>query len=178
MAITSSEERLAELLAQCLAELLAELGVNAERLGRRPPPAQGESTAAFSGFGSTDLRGSFAVVGPSDLFARLHPLPPTVTPRDLADWACELVNQAIGRFRNLLLGYGVSLAMGVPQSAHGEQVRLSSSLRPDRAPIAFMIDGMALEGWLELNLKPGFVLPELPSAEQAAALREGSLVFF
>ena len=178
MASTSSEERLAELLAQCLAELLTELGVSAERLPTRPPPPRGESTAAFGGFGSTNLRGSFAMVGPTELFARLHPLPPNVTPRDLADWACELVNQAIGRFRNYLLGYGVSLAMGVPQSAHGEQVRLSSSLRPDRVPIAFMIDGMALEGWLELSLKPGFELPEHPSAEQAAALREGSLVFF
>ena len=112
------------------------------------------------------------------MFSRLHPLPPTVTPRDLADWACELVNQATGRFRNQLLGYGVSLALSVPQSAIGTQVRLSSSLRPGRTPIAFSIEGMVLEGWLELNLRPGFHLSERHSEETAAALSEGSLLFF
>jgi hypothetical protein len=175
----STEERLQEILAQCLSDLFAELGAKAERLvDVRPSAPEGEGTAAFTGFGSTDLRGSLAVIGPSALFARLHPLPPTVTPRDLADWACELVNQAIGRFRNQLLGYGVSLALGVPQGALGEQVRLSSSLQPGRAPIAFSIEGMVIEGWLELNLKPGFEIPDAPSAEKAAALREGSLAFF
>jgi hypothetical protein len=179
MASTSNEERLAGILARCLSDLFSELGVHAEHLpGVGPSTSQGESMAAFSGFASSDLRGSFALIGPRAVFSRLHPLPPNVSPRDMADWACELVNQAIGRYRNQLLGYGVSLALGVPQSALGEQVRLSSSLRPGRKPIAFSIEGMILEGWLEVNLRPGFELPETPSEEKAAAFREGSLVFF
>ncbi|HEX7596711.1 MAG TPA: hypothetical protein VF518_00760 [Polyangia bacterium] len=175
----STEERLAEVLAQCVADLLSELKIKADRhAGSRPPPTTGESIAAFSGFGSTSFRGSFTLFGSSKLFSRLHPLPPTVTPRDLVDWACELVNQSVGRFRNRLLGYGVSVALGVPQSALAEQMRLSSSLRPGRTPICFTIDGMILEGWLELSLKSGFELAESPSDAQEAALREGSMVFF
>lgn len=175
----SNEERLADILGQCMAELIAELGVAAKHLsGSQTHLSTRGSTTAFSGFGSSDLRGSFTITGPSSVFARLHPLPPTVTLRDLADWACELVNQATGRFRNRLLGYGVRLALGVPQSVLGDEVRLSSSLRPGRSPISFAVDDMVLEGWLELEIKPGFQLPDNPSTENAEALKEGSLVFF
>ena len=175
----SNEERLAEILSQCMAELIAELGIAAKHIsGTHPHLSKHGSTTAFSGFGGGDLRGSFTITGPSAVFARLHPLPPTVTLRDLADWACELVNQAVGRFRNRLLAYGVRLTLGVPQSVVSDEVRLSSSLRPGRSPISFAVDDMVLEGWLELETKPGFQLPEQPSTENAEALKEGSLVFF
>jgi hypothetical protein len=175
----SNQARLADILSQCTSELLADLGARPERTEpRRQPPSTGQGIAAFSGFGNSELRGSFTLVGPSELFARLHPLPPTMTPRDLADWACELVNQSVGRFRNRLLAYGVNVALSVPQSALAERLRLSSSLRPAPAPIRFSIDDMVLEGWLELEMESGFRLAENPSAEQAVALREGSIVLF
>jgi len=175
----SNEARLAELLCQCTAELLAELGVHPEPLTGAPsPPSPGESVAAFSGFGNDELRGSFTFLGPSKLFSRLHPLPPTVTPRDLTDWACELVNQSVGRFRNRLLAYGVKLALSVPQSALAKSLRLASSLQPARSPIAFAIDGMVLEGWLELEIEPSFRLAQSPMADGEEALREGSVVLF
>ena len=160
-------------------ELLAELGAKAEPAeGERQLPAAAEGIAAFSGFGNNELRGSFTLVGPTRLFSRLHPLPPTVTPRDLADWACELVNESVGRFRNRLLAYGVNLALGVPQSALADNLRLASSLQPARSPIAFAIDGMVLEGWLELEIEPSFRLAQSPVAEGAEALLEGSVVLF
>ena len=175
----SNQARLAEILSQCTSELLTELGARPERTqGVGQPPPTGECIAAFSGFCNNDLRGSFTLVGPSKLFARLHPLPPTVTPRDLTDWACEMVNQSVGRLRNRLLAYGVSVALSVPQSALAEKLRLSSSLRPTPTPISFAIDGMVLDGWLELEIGAGFRLAESPSDEEGAALREGSIVLF
>ena len=175
----STQARLAEILSQCTFELLTELGARPERTGGvRQPPPPGEDIAAFSGFCNNELRGSFTLVGPSKLFARLHPLPPTVTPRDLTDWACELVNQSVGRFRNRLLAYGVNIALSVPQSALAQELRLSSSLRPAPNPISFAIDGMVLDGWLELEIELGFRLAENPSDEEGAALREGSIVLF
>ena len=179
MPADSNQARLAKILSQCTSELLAELGAKAEPAeGERQLPAAAEGIAAFSGFGNNELRGSFTLVGPTRLFSRLHPLPPTVTPRDLADWACELVNESVGRFRNRLLAYGVNLALGVPQSALADQLRLSSSLRPTPTPITFSVDDMVLEGWLELELTSGFRLAENLSDERAAALREGSIVLF
>jgi hypothetical protein len=175
----SNETRLAEIVAQCMGGLLTELKVQAERLtgARRPPPA-GESIAAFCGFGNNELRGSFTLLGPSKLFARLHPLSPSVTARDLTDWACELANQSVGRFRNRMFAYGVRLAPSLPQSALAAQLLLSSSLQPNRTPIAFSIDGMVLEVWFDVEIQPGFRLAEKPSEEEAAVLNEGGMLIF
>jgi hypothetical protein len=159
--------------------MLAEVGVEAKRLdGSRQPQPVNEGIAAFVGFGNDVLRGSFAFLGPSELFEKLHPLPPTITPRDLTDWACEMVNQSIGRFRNRLLAYGVSVALGVPQSALAQHLQISSSLRGARTPISFSIERMVLEGWLELETKPGFQLADKPLPAQEEALQEGSMVLF
>jgi hypothetical protein len=179
MSENSDRKRLEELLATCMGELFAELGCDAQRATGEPQPlALQESLAAFCGFGSTDFRGAITLFGSVDLFSQLHPLPASVSPRDLADWACELVNQAVGRYRNRLLGYDVNLALGVPQSVLAENLRLSSSLHPNRSPIRFAIKGMALETWLDLNIRPGFQLAVAPADERAAALREGSMLFF
>jgi hypothetical protein len=179
MPADSTESRLAQLLAQCMVELLSELGVQPQPLTGAPHalPA-GVSVAAFSGFGNDEIRGSFTLLGSSKLFSRLHPMPLTANPRDLTDWACELVNQSVGRFSNRLLAYGVKLALSVPQSALAESLCLASSLQPARNPIAFAIEGMVLEGWLELAVEPGFRLAQYPVANGEEALREGSVVLF
>lgn len=175
----SNEERLEEILATCLSELFAEQAIRADRItGEYRPPSLHESLTAFCGFGSTNFRGSITLLGSVPLFSRIHPLPVNVTPRDLADWACELVNQAVGRYRNRLLAYDVNLALGVPQSALAENVRLSSSLRNSRKPLCFSIDGEALEVWLELAVRPGFHLADSPADDHPAAVREGSMLFF
>lgn len=178
MADESNEQRLVEIFERCTGELLTSLGVKFEQVDAETK-AQEESgaIAAFSGFGNDDVRGSYALVGSSNLFSRLHPLPPSVTPRDLADWACEVVNQVVGRFRNRLATYGVSLTISVPQSAVASQIRVSSSLHSNRKPIAFMVEGMLLEGWIELEIKPGFNLPPEP-LEQESVLDEGAMVIF
>jgi hypothetical protein len=175
----SDETRLAAMIAQCVAELLTELKVPAERLtGARQPPLVGESIAAFCGFGNNELRGSFTLLGSSKLFSRLHPMAPSVTPRDLTDWACELANQSVGRFRNRMFAYGVRLAPSLPQSALAEQLLLSSSLQPNRTPVAFSIDGMVLEGWFDVEIQPGFRLAEKPSEEETIVLNEGGMLIF
>jgi hypothetical protein len=178
MPADSTESRLAQLIAQCTVDLLAELGVKPERLSVTHAPSASEIVAAFSGFGSDEIRGSFTFVGSSTLFSRLHPLPLTITPRDLTDWACELVNQSVGRFRNRLLAYGVKLALSVPQSALASSLRLASSLQLARSPIAFAIEGMVLEGWLELEIEPGFRLAESPLTDGEEVMKEGSVVLF
>ena len=179
MSGNSNEERLEEILATCIGELLAELSPEARRVvAEHQSSALQESLAAFGGFGSTDFRGSLTLLGSVSLFSQLHPLPSSVTPRDLADWACELVNQMVGRYRNRLLAYNVNLALGVPQSALAQNMRLSSSLRQRRNPICFAIHGAVLEIWLELNIRPDFNLADNPENSKGTALREGSVVFF
>ncbi|MGD0835953.1 MAG: hypothetical protein ABSB49_04820 [Polyangia bacterium] len=176
---TSNEERLEDVLATCVAELFADMQIKAERVnGDYAPPPLPDSLTAFCGFGSADLRGSITLLGSVALFSQIHPLPIDVTPRDLADWACEIVNQAVGRYRNRLLQYNLSLALGVPQSALAERVRLWSSLRSGNRPICFTIGRETLEIWLELVVKPGFCVAERSPNESTAGIVEGSMLFF
>lgn len=175
----SSEARLAEIFSRCATEMLADLGVQATRLaGTRPSRSAGENTAAFASFGNDELRGSLTLLGPNELLSRLHPLPSTAIPRDLDDWACEMVNQVVGRFRNRLAAYGTKVKFGVPLSALAELLPLSSRLQPAWSPISFAIEGMVLECWLELEIAPDFRLAESPADEIEAALKEGSIVLF
>jgi hypothetical protein len=179
MADESIEKRLVEIFARCTGELLASLGVKPESLREeRPTQIETAEIAAFSGFGNDELRGSYTLLGSLKLFSRLHPLPPTMNPRDLADWACEVVNQSVGRFRNRMTTYGVSLAISVPQSALAAQLCVSSSLRANRKPLCYRVDGMLLQGWLEWDIKPGFELPAGPLEQKDPVLNEGAMVIF
>ena len=175
---TTNEERLVEVITQCLFELLRDLGGKPEILtGARRSPPVGPSIAAFIGFGNANLRGSFSLIGPKDVFARLHPLPATDSSRDLVDWACELVNQSVGRFRNRMLSFNISLAFSVPQSALADQLRISSSFDAARTPISFGIGDMVLETWVELDIKPTFRFGS-GASDKGPALEEGSMLLF
>ncbi len=179
MPVESSETRLAEIFSDCAAEMLSDLGVQAVRLtGSRPPRPIGDGTAAFSSFGNEEVRGSLTLAAPSELFSRLHPLQPSAIPRDLDDWACEMVNQAVGRFRNRLAAYGARVKFGVPLSALAELLDLASICQAAWSPILFAVDGMVLECWLELDVKPNFRLAESRSDETESALKEGAILLF
>lgn len=174
----TNETRLVEVLTQSLFELLRELGGQPQILtGPRRSPPEGVSIAAFIGFGNADLRGAFSLFGSKEVFARLHPLPATDSSRDLVDWACELVNQSVGRFRNKMLSFNVTLAFSVPQSALAEQLRVSSSFDASRTPISFGIGDMVLETWVELDIKPTFRFGS-GSSDKGPALEEGSMLLF
>ena len=179
MAGKSTEERLNEILAVCLTELVRDLGVKPScSLGGPAENARGDVLAAFVGFGSDDVRGSFTLLGQPAVFARLHPVPEQGNKRDLADWARELANQAVGRFKNRVLGYGLSIALGSPQSLFAEQVRMERTQRNLRTPLIIGIENMTLESWLELDVRSGFILADKPDSPTEAALSEGSVVLF
>jgi hypothetical protein len=175
----SNEERLAELFSQCAAEMLADLGVQATRLpGVRQPQPSGEELAAFVSFGNAELHGSLTLLAPSKLFSRLHPVAHTTLPSDLDDWACEMVNQVVGRFRNRLASYAVKVVFGVPHTVRAELLQFTSGHEPRQSLISFAVEDMVLDYWLELEAEPDFWLAESPMEEIEKALKEGTLVLF
>jgi hypothetical protein len=179
MSDDSTEKRLVEIFAGCTRDLLTSLGLTPERVTEeRAAHGDAAEIAAFSGFGNDHLRGSCVLLGSKRLFSRLHPIPPSMTLRDLADWACEVVNQSVGRFRNHMTTYGVPLAISVPQSALATQLHLSSSLRESRRPISYLVEGMLLQGWLELEMGPEFKLAPGPVHLKEPVLNEGAMVIF
>jgi hypothetical protein len=176
---SSNEERLAELFSQCAAEMLVDLGASGTRLaGARQPQPTAESVAAFVSFGNAELHGSLTLLAPGKLFSLLHPAATTAPPSDLDDWACEMVNQAVGRFRNRLASYAVKVVFGVPQNVLAELLRFSSGLEPGGSLISFAVDDMVLDCLLELEAEPDFWLADSPMEEIEKALKEGTLVLF
>jgi hypothetical protein len=175
----STEDRLNEILAVCLTELVRDLGANPTLLPERQPElGSGEILAAFIGFGSDDVRGSFFLIGQPRVFARLHPLPADGNNWDLADWARELANQAVGRFKNRVLACGLAIAVSSPQSMVAEQVRITKSQKQLRTPLVIRIEDMTLETWLELDVRSGFTLADKTGSPTDAVLSEGSMVLF
>jgi chemotaxis protein CheX len=175
----STEERLNEILAVCLMELARDLGVKPSLLlGEPPKDTPGDIVAAFIGFGSDDVRGSFTLLGQPRVFARLHPVPALGNNRDLADWARELANQVVGRFKNRVLACGLSIAIGSPQSMIAEQVRMKKTQKDLRTPLIIRMEDMTLECWLELDVREGFALADKPGSPTEAALSEGTVVLF
>jgi len=62
-----------------MGELLTELKASAERLtGARKPPSAGEASPPSAGSGTMNF-GAVHLLGPSKLFARLHPLVSSVS---------------------------------------------------------------------------------------------------
>lgn len=167
------------LLTQCLFDLLHDLGHHPQLVsGPRNTLPEGECIAAFIGFGNDHVRGSLSLFGSREVFALLHPLPPTESSRDLVDWACELANQTMGRFRNRMLSYNVNFAFSVPQSALAEQLRLSSSFEPTQSPITYSFNDKILESWVELEIKPSFKFDDSSANNKGPALEEGSILLF
>ena len=179
MPANSYESRLAEMFSQCAAEMLVDLGAQASRLeGDRQPRPTAEDIAAFVSFGNAELHGSLTLLAPRKLFSGLHPVTPTAPPSDMEDWASEMVNMAVGRFRNRLASYAVKVIFGVPHNVTAELLHFSSGLEPGGSLISFAVDNMVLDCWLVLEAEPDFWLADSPMEEIEKALAEGTLVLF
>jgi len=167
------------MFGQCAAEMLVDLGVQATRLaatGQTEPTS--EWLAAFLCFGNAELHGCLTLQAPRKLFSRLYPVDQTSPLSDLDDWACEMVNQVVGRFRNRVAAYAVKVVFGAPLSLLSEAPQFCPGLRTAPSRISFTIDNMVLDYWLELETEPDFWLAESPLEDVEEALKEGTLVLF
>jgi len=175
----SNEDRLARIFSDCAEEMLADLGVQATRLMSASQPAPtDEALGAFVCFGNAELHGCLTLQAPRKLLHFLNPVDQTSPLSDLDDWACEMVNQVVGRFRNRVAAYAVKLVFGVPLSLLSQAPQFSTGFRLAPSRISFTVDNMALDYWLELETEPDFWLAESPLEDVEAALKEGTLVLF
>jgi hypothetical protein len=174
-----ADKRLTGILAVCLRELMDDLGAEPAWLPECQPSGDSEELLAASvGFDGNNLRGTVVLVGQPRVFARLYPFPTTHNPPDLADWAREMANQAVGRFKNRLLAYGLTVSVGQPQSAPAEELRVARKKKLIEIPMAMGIEDMRLDALIEFEVGPGFELAEQPVTQKGPALAEGSMVLF
>lgn len=93
------------------------------------------SVIATIGFTCDMAKGVLLVVSQTESLRTSHPMASMGAPikdSDLNDWAGEIANQTLGRFKNSLLPFGISLNMSVPSVVRGSEVQLGNQLRGDR----------------------------------------------
>ena len=162
-------------LTESAAAFFENLDIVAETVGHQVEEARSVEAelGATIGFVSDHARGTLTLVPDSHLIARSHPLVKgdDVQAEHAADWVGEMANQIMGRCKNRLLPYGVTLLCDTPISVSGK-VRLGNRKR--RATAVQMRcgdDNMRL--WWDVDVDPDIVL-----GTGEAAREEGELCLF
>lgn len=167
---------LADALRSACVELMADYGVHAswERESSAPSPKL-SAFVAFAGFGGESLEGTIALRATRGIL--------TQTAQQMvgsdgsvlyADWTCELVNQLLGRLKNKLRAYNVSIDMHQPELVAAE--RLAELERPIR--YGFTCDCGNFSGYLDLVVAPGFTLEKRDAEEDEPLAWEGDVILF
>ena len=90
--------------------------------GRLVDLPDGGMTVAMIGFAGETIRGMLALSLPQSLVVRTCPVETTA----YDDWRCELANLVVARFKSALLKLGVTVHLGTPMLASGDNLCLET----------------------------------------------------
>jgi hypothetical protein len=166
---------LGETLRVCCVEMMADYGLEA-RASEGPAPSEAPVSVLVAGvdFRGRALRGTVAFWAAKEVILRTAQAAPglEIDAADLPDWTCELANQLLGRVKNKLRAYDVSLSINVPRIIAGKEVTdLDDGLR-----YRFSCDFGTLSACLDVLTAPGFVLEKREQDESLA--QEGDFTLF
>jgi chemotaxis protein CheX len=175
------EELLHTTMRESCDRLLESLQTNVLLAVGRAPPSEldGRELASWIGFTGIYVRGSITVRAPVSFFAGTFPVTKAkgdkLEPREICDWAGEIANQLLGRLKNKLLSYGVSLAISTPAILFGDSLR-----EPDPQPcsLALRFPWQAGEVFIRFDVEtePGFQILEEPC--DCAPMEAGDALLF
>jgi CheY-specific phosphatase CheX len=137
----------------------------------------GDDVGATIGFTGSVLRGALVMISTKRLIQKV--LPPEIVPgasdTQVADWMGELTNQLLGRIKNKLLSYGVTLEMSTPtvifglelaRKDTGASVRRHLAFRHENHPLLISFDAVGAPD-LELSIPEEPVDPGIAEGELA-----------
>ena len=130
-------------------------------------------SAASIGFTATHLRGALVLALPENTLMALSPLSGAQREELRNDWLCELANQLLGRVKNKLLAWDltISLSMALAIRAAHLQLRLR-----DRQVVGCCLSDGYLEAYAWID---ALALPDLKlTLSGTEAQAEGELVLF
>jgi len=158
--------------------------------GAPPTPSVGQrpggtatSLAAVIGFTGSQLRGCLILTTTFDVVARARP--ESIARGSMSafswsdwvmvrDWGGELANQVLGRIKNKLRGFGVTLEVGVPTVFSGSAIAFAKPKSPQARAFVFDAGGQRVSLWFDTTLGRDTVL--LESGEEGA--KEGDVILF
>ncbi len=170
----TTREIIDEIVTACALELFGPHDTEVARGDKRLDPHEYVSVIGFYGssmhgaLGLGDDRGVIGLMmnGPTGDFCQ----------RSLAeDWVGETANQLLGRIKNKLLAYDVTVGLGVPMVLRGVEVHLATSTS-DVWHYRFVCPQGGLTVWFDCRMDEALVLERSEAPDLVA--REGELTMF
>ena len=155
-----------------------------EAVGARLEPSDAhtgtaDDVGASIGFTGPALRGALVMISTHRFVQRV--LPAEIEAGDsaeqVADWTGELANQLLGRIKNKLLTYGVTLEMSTPTVIFGLELIRKSSRSSICRQFSFRQGEDALSIYFDAVAAPGFELTP-PTEPPEPGIAEGELALF
>jgi Chemotaxis phosphatase CheX len=101
------------------------------------------------GFSGEQMRGTLLLATSREPLGRTSP----TTDASLREWIAELSNQLLGRIKNKLFAYGVTLHLSTPIVLRGQHIAPVS--RAELVPFAFSCDGGIVCVWFDAEMSVG-----------------------
>ena len=137
-----------------------------------------ERVFASVGLAGPNFRGSLSILGTPAFFRSVYPPElgkTTPEARDLDDWACEITNQLLGRFKNQLARLGLDFGLSTPTVVRGKHLHVSAPSRPV-AMVNLRQDRHVAHVFLEITHEDGHpLLPPDGKPTEASLEGEGGL---
>lgn len=162
-------------IRDCVLDLFAQQGTT---LAVRSESFDPHDYVAVIGFYGDSMRGALGIGLDRGVACRMLAASGQVEPplSILEDWVGEAANQLLGRVKNRLLGYGVTLGLALPMVLRGVEVHLVKSTC-EIWQYRFVCAHGGLTIWFDARIDEGVVLQRRSHPEQLAAC-EGGLTLF
>ncbi len=136
--------------------------------------------AGTIGFTSPELRGAVLLTARREVLARAWPVElRTRVPSedDVADWAGELINQLLGRVKNALVPYGLTIEQSMPTVVTGWRLHRAHASTNLARRYLFEAGGGSIAVYFDAVATQGLTLPE-PKSDSPRAVAEGDVQLF
>jgi len=171
----STRETIDEIVNTCVLELFGPHGTEIARGDKRFDPHEYVSVIGFYG---SSMHGALGLGVDRGVISLMMDGPGRdVHQRSLAeDWVGESANQVLGRIKNKLLAYDVTVGLGVPMVLRGVEVHLAKSTS-DVWHYRFVCPQGGLTVWFDCRMDEALVLERREDLGDLVA-REGELTMF
>ena len=177
--VTTQCKLLNHLYLQAASDLLSVHDIQADVLSEPDLKTDAFQSCYVSVLGATGvgIALSSVVKISRELLVFLHPFgSPDIPAAHLADYCRELNNQLVGRMKNKMLRYGVTLTLGLPVLLTGKDVSAVASPDSTLQENAIKTPRGSVALILESIVDPDLQLEEVESADEA--MLEGAVALF
>ena len=151
-----------------------------DRSGAFSATPDDHDVAGSIGFMAPEIRGAVLVTARKDVLARAWPTElrdRVPSDRDVFDWTGELVNQLLGRVKNALVPFGLTLEQSTPTVVTGWHLHRAPASTNVARRYLFEADGGSIAIYFDAVVAEGFALADSPR-QSLQPVVEGDIQLF